>query len=342
MCDILTIQPVGIVDHIIVVDDEESMREMLSGDEIGGSHPISSDEMELLLSQGVGRIQSKPGGSAANVIRNLARLGGIRCRIIGGRGDDAWGRLFQKSMEDGGIDVQYLSVQEGNTGCCCVVTCGNTRTMRPMFESAAQIRVGDLDAVQFQGARVLFVSAYCFYYDGLVEQIIELGRKQGCTIALDMASFEIVRRFSRDIVQILGQVDVCFCNEDEAREISLSCSTPTNTTTDTHQEDYVAHAAGYLLECGVHIAVVVTLGEDGCRMFVPGGDETRVAACRVDHVVDTTGAGDAFSAGFLWGYFQGYELLKCLEVGNLTGAAVVQSVGSEIAHDKLEWLHGQL
>jgi len=337
MCDFVTVQPVGIVDHIIVVDDEETMREMVCGDEIGGSHPISSDEMELLLSQYEGRIESKPGGSASNVIRNLARLGQTKCRIIGARGDDAWGRLFQKSMEEGGIDVRHLFVKDGNTGCCCVVTCGNTRTMRPMFESAAKFGVDDLDPAYFDGAKVLFVSAYCFYHSGLVERLIEMGKEQGCAITLDLASFEIVRTFTKEILKVLSDVDVCFCNEDEAREVSLhSCNGSTS------KVDYVGQSARYMIKHGVKHAVVVTLGEDGCRLFVPGEDETRVPAYPVEHVMDTTGAGDAFSAGFLWGFLQGFDLVRCLEVGNLTGAAVVQSLGSEISREKLEWLLKQL
>lgn len=335
MCDIVTVQPVGIVDHIIVVDDEETMRAMVSGDEIGGSHPISSDEMELLLSQCVGRIQSKPGGSASNVIRNMARLGRTHCRIVGGRGDDAWGRLFQKSMEDAGIDVGYLFVKEGNTGCCCVVTCGNTRTMRPMFESAAKIGADDLDPMYFEGAKVLFVSSYCLYYQGFVDRLVDMGKEQGCLIALDLASFEIVRRFSKEIVRILDKVDVCFCNEDEALEVSQLSSVSCGT-------DYVRQSARFMLDRAVHLAVVVTLGEHGCRLFTPGGDETCVPAHTLDHVVDTTGAGDAFSAGFLWGVLQGFQLIKCLEVGNLTGAAVVQSVGSEISDEKLQWLRKRM
>ncbi len=335
MCDIVTVQPVGIVDHIIVVDDEETMRDMVSGDELGGSHPISSEEMEVLLSQCVGKIESKPGGSASNVIRNMARLGRTQCRIVGGRGDDAWGRLFQKSMEDAGIDVGYLFVKEGNTGCCCVVTCGNTRTMRPMFESAARIGVDDLDPSYFEGAKVLFVSAYCLYYTGFVERLVDMGKEQGCIIALDLASFEIVRKFSKEIVGILDKVDVCFCNEDEAREVSQLSSV-------SEGIDYVAQSAHYMLDCGVCLAVVVTLGEYGCRVFTSDGDEMCVPAYQVDHVVDTTGAGDAFSAGFLWGFLQRLQLVTCLEIGNLTGAAVVQSVGSEISDEKLLWLRKQM
>lgn len=346
-CDIVTFQPVGIVDHIIVVEDETAMKRMLDEDEIGGSHPISAKKMESILSEEVGSIESKPGGSASNMLRNLAQLGGggTRCRIVGGIGDDTWGRLFHTSMEDRGIDTRYLRVKEGNTGCCCVITCGNTRTMRTMFDAAATFGVADLERTYFQGAKVLFVSAYCFYHQGLVEKMIEMGREEGCMIALDMASFEIVRRFAKEIQSILPYIDVCFCNEDESRECALLA--------DPDASDPPREGAQYLFENGVQKAVIVTLGEKGCLLFVRRkGDTseelnaslsvTRVRGYRVDNVVDTTGAGDAFSAGFLWSFLQGYDLVRCLEIGNLTGAAVIQSLGSDISDDKLTWLRKRM
>lgn len=339
-CDIVTVQPVSIVDHIVLVDDEADMKRILGDDdecEIGGSHPISSQQMNVIESQGK-VIESKPGGSASNMLRNLASLGGS-CRIVGGRGSDQWGSHFHKSMADRGIDTRYLCVKDGNTGCCCVLTCGNVRTMRPMFESAATFVAKDLQPIHFKGARVLFVSSYCFYHQGLVERMIELGREQGCIIALDMASFEIVRKFSQEITSVLQQVDVCFCNEDEAKEFAIR-SDPM-----CPEEMYTTIGAQYLLENGVLQAVIVTLGEQGCTLFskLDGPrDGTRVGGYRVENVLDTTGAGDAFSAGFLWGYIKGYDISTCLHIANLTGAAVVQCIGSEISPNMMTWLQERI
>ena len=332
--DVVAVQPVCIVDHIIKVPDEERMRELCSEEDIGGSHVISAQEMDRLLSQ-VDCFESKPGGSASNVLRYLSRDGGLACsgRIVGARGSDAHGFLFEKSMRQRGIDTTYLYEKSGNTGCCCVLTCGNTRTMRPMFESAAKFLSDELEPKHIQGAKNVFVSAYCFYYEGMVERIVRLACDAGCRVALDLASFEIVRRFAKELMGVLasGCVDICFCNEDEAKEVALyfdkNCST----------ELYAECGARNLLNSGVSEAVIVTLGTGGSMLLTKDSKPHYEPAYPVPHVEDATGAGDAFSAGVLFGIVSGLDLTTCVKVGNIAGASVVQCLGSEMSEASWKW-----
>jgi predicted Rossmann-fold nucleotide-binding protein len=215
------------------------------------------------------------------------------------------------------------------------------------MDGAARVDPGGLALGDLAGAAWVFLSGYCLYCPGLLERCVELAAGAGCRVALDLGSYEIVRAFRGPLGAVLagGGVALCFCNEDEAAEVAGGGAGAT-------PEAGLAHLAQ---RCDV---AVVTLGEKGCMVQRragggvtdgggggggdDGGGVIVQPACAGVAVLDTTGAGDSFAAGFLYALLRGYSLRRAAEVGCLAGGAVVQVLGSEMGPAQWHWLHDRL
>ncbi|PRW60062.1 sugar kinase [Chlorella sorokiniana] len=227
------------------------------------------------------------------------------------------------------VGVERMAVKQGPTARSCILSCGGQRTMRTCMAGCPRLEPGELQPEDFEGAAFAFLSAYCLYVPGLLERAIELARGAGASVALELASFEVVRAFSQTIKSLLesGAVDVAFCNEDEAME--LAGGTPEQGL------DYMAQHCRRL--------AVVTLGEKGCLVKETGAEDViAMPACAGVKAVDTTGAGDLFAAAFLYGLLNGMDLRRCGEIGCMAGGAVVQTLGAEMGRDQWSWLHQRM
>jgi sugar/nucleoside kinase (ribokinase family)/predicted Rossmann-fold nucleotide-binding protein len=326
--EVASVQPTAIVDHVMKCD-QDTMKAVIE-DELGGSHRVPLSEIQRILSS-VGEYFSKAGGSAANVIRGLSGFG-VGAKLVGARGQDEWGALYNSSMKRAGVNVDDIIAKEGKTGRCCILSCEGTRTMRTCLDNAARLNPSELEVSHFAGSKWVFLSGYCLYNQGLLQRMISISQAVGAQIALDLASFEIVRSFRVELTEIItsGAVSICFCNEDEA--IEWAGGTPRTTP-----EQGLDLLAQY---CDI---AVTTLGEKGCLVKEKGAKETLAQpACSGVTVVDTTGAGDLFASGFLYSIIRGYSLKRAMEIGCLAGGAVVQTLGSEMTQGNWHWLHQRL
>ena len=187
----------------------------------------------------------------------------------------------------------------------------------------------------------------------MLERAVDLALAVGSKIALDLASFEIVRAFRPQLTAVItsGAISLCFCNEDEASEWAdiVGATSSSNNS----PEQGLAMLAEH---CDI---AVVTLGEKGCLVqYKRGGDDDRdddgaddgnannnviaQPACSGVKVVDTTGAGDLFASGFMFSLLRGYSIRRAAEIGCLAGAAVVQTLGAEMGPINWHWLHQRL
>lgn len=327
--EVVGLQPVALVDHVALVDWK--LLESIPG-ERGGSIRVSPEELQDILScvkDGGGGFRTLAGGSVTNCIRGLAGLG-VRCSLVGAVGDDVAGEMFCDSMRRYAIQLHHLTASQGPTGqCACLVDATGNRTMRPCLSDAVRMRAEDLRREHLSGVKWLLFNGYGFYGPELVERAATLARELGVKVAMDLASFEVVRAFRPRLLRLLesGLVDLCFANEDEARELMHG------------QEQHGGDCLGYLSRlCGI---AVVMLGARGCEAQ-RGMEIARVPAVEVTNVVDTTGAGDLFGAGFIYGLIQGLSLEDCCNVGCCTGAAVVRDLGGEVNVESWAWMQQQL
>lgn len=331
--EVVSIQPSSIVDHVCQVSPANLPTLELG--ELGGSIRANSQELTRILTC-VGEYFSKAGGSASNTLRGLAGFG-VAARMLGARDKDEWGALFVSSMKRAGVDTsKIITRDDGSTGRCCIVSCEGQRTMRTCLDGAARLQPEELKAEEFQGIKWVYLSGYCFYTPGLLERAVDLAHGAGTSVALELGSFEIVRTFKSNLLSVLqqGKISLCFCNEDEAKELVSD-----NSGSGATPEEGLKELAGYC-----RIAAVVTLGPEGCIVLRNGTDENivRQNAFIVSNVVDTTGAGDIFAAGFLYALIRGMDIARAAEIGCLAGAAVVQTLGAEMTQTTWSWLHAHM
>lgn len=334
---IVGLLPAALVDHIARVDS--SILSIIPG-EPGGSFPVAAEELKHILKEvdthilssanDLSPIKTIAGGSVTNTIRGLAAGFGISCGVIGACGDDEEGALFLKNMSFYGVNISRLRVKDEHTGqCVCLVDPLGNRTMRPCIATAAKIQAGELKREDFKGSKWL-VLRYSIYNLEVINAAIQIAKQEGLLVSLDLASFEMVRKFKAPLLQLLesGNIDLCFANEDEAAEILSGEQV-------VQPEDAVNVLGKYCQWA------VVTLGANGC-IARHKKEVVRVPAIGQTKAVDATGAGDLFAGGFLYGLVKGMSLEECCIIGSCSGGSVIQSLGGEVSPENWQWMYKQL
>ncbi|KAG6585583.1 hypothetical protein SDJN02_17183, partial [Cucurbita argyrosperma subsp. argyrosperma] len=334
---ILGLQPAALIDHVARVDP--SLLDRIPGDR-GGSMPVGMEELENILREVKSYILSSPdvltpfktiaGGSVANTIRGLSAGFGVSCGIIGAYGDDQQGKLFVCNMSSNGVNLSRLRMIKGPTAqCVCLVDAMGNRTMRPSLSSAVKVQANELTRDDFKGAKWL-VMRYSIFNMEVIEAAVKMAKQEKVFVSLDLASFEMVRDFRSPLLQLLesGDIDLCFANEDEAKELIGG------------EKDADPEVALEFLAKHCQWAVV-TLGANGC-IAKHGKEIVRVPAIGESKATDATGAGDLFASGFLYGLVKGLSLEKCCQLGSCSGGSVIRSLGGEVTPENWQWMHKHL
>jgi sugar/nucleoside kinase (ribokinase family) len=275
---------------------------------------IDEDRMaEIYDAMGPGTEVS--GGSAANTMAGLASLGG-RGHFIGRVRDDQLGRVFAHDIRSVGVGFTSIPASEGPaTGCCLIlVTPDAQRTMNTFLGASSLLGPVDIDPDVVRDAQIVYLEGYL--YDrpdaqAAFELAASIAHDAGRRVALTLSDTFCVERHHAAFTDLVhGHVDLLFANEAELAALS------------GHEafDTAVAHVAEH---CPL---VVVTRSERGA-VVIAEGERIDVDAERVDHVVDTTGAGDQFAAGFLYGLVRGASMEVCARLGAIAAAEVISHVG---------------
>ncbi|MEW5301110.1 MAG: hypothetical protein WDW36_003990 [Sanguina aurantia] len=301
--------------------------------EPGGCIPVPAHEMEELVSSSGLECQHirLPGGSAANVCKGLAGMAQhMRCSFIGMVGCDSTGAEYGEALLLQGVEPALLTSLSGSPSATslCLVTPDGQRTMRTCLGASLELRSASQVASGWisPGLRLLHCEGYNLYRPQLALAMAASAKAVGASVSMDLASFELVRNCLPALLELLtsGSLDVIFANEEEAMMLAseLGLVEP-----GASAEAQVAAAQTFLLQ---HCQVAVTsLGPRGCCAQGRDGEVGLSAACRVS-VVDTIGAGDYFTAGFLSAWLQGASLQQCSAAGCAAGSEAVQSVGAQL------------
>jgi sugar/nucleoside kinase (ribokinase family) len=299
-----------IVDLTAQVPD--SFLTSVSGEK-GGMVLVDDAEMERILS----RLESRPslstGGSAANAAFNAARLG-LRTTFIGKLGNDALAAAYVERYAAAGVDVsRFKRGSIANARCLALVTPDAQRTMRTCLGAAMTLSPSEISPDDFRGVRHAHIEGYLVFNEDLCNAVLNSARAAGCTISLDLSAFEVVNAKRDWMLRQFGHgIDVVFANEDEIRAL------------------YPGNRAGFealARELAMHgVVAAVKMGRDGA--WIGKGDEIhRIAPVHVTDVIDTNGAGDAWAAGFLFGYLRGRPLAECGAMASVMGAETVRHLG---------------
>ena len=257
------------------------------------------------------------GGSAANTAASLASLG-VPVRFVGKVADDALGKVFTEDIKAAGVeyDTPIGGVGGPGTGRCLVfVSPDAEKTMLTYLGAGATIDPGDLHVEAIAAARVLYIEGYLVGADGTtatVEEAVDVARRAGTLVAFSASDPGWVGLQRDALRKIIERVDLLFANEPETLGLA--------------GEDRLEPAVRALLELCPTVAV--TLGADGCLVAARGGLRVRVPAEEVEKVVDTTGAGDSFAAGYLYGLVHGLGPETSARVGALAAAEIVAHLGA--------------
>lgn len=303
----------ALMDTLVVVDDDALVGLPYH---LGVMHLIGHDAWEKVFARYDGPgVQVASGGSGANTMAVLGLLG-ARARFRGQVGDDAWGRRYAESLQEacGGHALRFAP--DLPTGkCLSLVSARNQeRTMLVNLAAAPDLPdLGEAEALIPQG-RVFYTTGYALQGGPIRDAAlagIRVARAAGVRVAVDVADPFVVHGMRDDLLGLLKeQVDLVFMNEEEAQALC-----PGRTA-----EEAALDVAAFVE------TVVVKLGSRG-SLAVCDGRVVRAGIHRVQ-AVDTTGAGDSYAAGFLYGFVNGWPLEQCTALGARVAALTVAQLGA--------------
>ncbi len=256
------------------------------------------------------------GGSAANTLAGVASFGG-KGAYIGKVRDDQLGTVFSHDIRAAGVDYRSLPVSEGapTARCLIFVTPDAQRTMQTYLGVSVELGPDDIDPEAIGAAQITYLEGYLFDKEPAMEAFVkaaELAHAAGRKVALSLSDPFCVDRHRGAFRHLVsGHIDVLFANEVEI--VSLF-------EADTF-DDAVSAIRGH---CEI---AALTRGADG-SMIVTADELVEIAAEPVEQVVDTTGAGDLFAAGVLYGLTQGSELGTCGRLGSIAAGEVIGHYGA--------------
>ncbi len=258
-------------------------------------------------------------GSSAGIFACAAARLGLRVAMVGKVGPDDFGRFVLNYLADRNIDTRGMVVDERvKTGLGVILSRGNDRAILTYLGSIAELRYQDIDLSLLEQARHLHLGSY-FLLDGLrpdLPRLFAQARNQGLTVSLD-TNYDPAETWNGGLAETLAQTDIFLPNTTELYAISGL----------TELEPALAHLAGHIP------LIAVKLGEAGA-VAQRGTEQFRADPLPV-RVVDTTGAGDSFDAGFLYGYLAGWDVAKALRLGCVCGALSTRAAGGTAAQATL-------
>jgi sugar/nucleoside kinase (ribokinase family) len=310
----------AIVDVIAHTQDDFLVQNGLAK---GTMRLIDEAEAERLYAR-MGPAQISSGGSAANTIAGLASLGG-KGAFIGKVKEDARGKHFAHDIRAQGVRFMTLPAIDGAATACSyiLVTPDGERTMNTYLGACQHLTSADVDETLVKNAKIVYLEGYL--WDPLAakdafRKAAHLAHSAGGKVAFTLSDPFCVDRYRSEFLELIrtGVIDILFANEHELRSLYTS-------------EDTQSAIEQLLSEkTNADFTAVITRSAHGA-IWIKGGQHVSEPACVVDSVVDTTGAGDLFAAGVLYGLTHEHDPRSCLRLGALAAAEVISHIGARPA-----------
>lgn len=285
----------------------------------GGMTLVELPAIEFALKTTAAPLKVVPGGSACNTMVGIGNLGG-KARMVGRLGRDDLGRVFLDGMKKANVDHRIRHSDMATGRVLSVVTPDAQRTMFTFLGASTQLGPEDVDPADFADAGIVYLEGYLLFNRPLVERILEVARQTRSKVVLDLGSYQVVEVCRDFLDKVLPQVDVVLANEDEAKAY-----------TGMAESESLDILAGK-----VHIAAV-KLGKHG--VMLAQGDARHKVEAHLVQAIDTTGAGDLWASGFVFGLTQGLGLDDAARLGCKVGSEVVQVMGAVIPDHGWDRIH---
>lgn len=317
----------AIVDVIAQASDEFLDEEQL----VKGSMALIDANRAQELYRDMGPAREISGGSGANTLAGASTLG-RQCALIAQVADDQLGEVFAHDIRATGIDfdVPPLGKEPPTARCLIFVTDDAQRTMNTFLGASQFLPPAAVDADLIASGAILYLEGYLWDADepkAAMALGIDIAKKHDRKVAFTLSDTFCVDRHRAEFLDLIanGKIDILFANE---AEIKMLCET----------EDFEAAVA----ETAAKVeTLIVTRSEKGA-IAVRDGKTTAVAAEPVEHIIDTTGAGDLFAAGFLSGYVEQRSMEDCLTMGAIAAAEVISHYGARPEADLKELVQARL
>ncbi|MGV7212630.1 adenosine kinase [Bradyrhizobium sp. UFLA05-112] len=282
-----------------------------------GSMSLIDEARAAAIYKDMGPATEVSGGSAANTIVGVASLG-ARASYVGKVKDDQIGKLYVHDIRAAGVAFDTPAAKDGPaTGCSYIlVTADGERTMNTYLGAAQDLSPADIDPAEIAAARIVYLEGYLWDPKNAKDAFVKaakIAHDARRRVALTLSDSFCVDRYRDEFLSLMknSTVDIVFANESELHSLYMTSDFDT---------------ALKQLRNDVNLGVV-TRSEKGC-MVVSSEDAVAVPASPIDKLVDTTGAGDLFAAGFLFGLARDLSYNQCGQLGALAAAEVIQHIGA--------------
>ena len=293
----------------LLVEESDSFVAAMGSDK-GGMTLVELQTIDSALKTTQAPVKVVPGGSACNTMVGIGNLGG-KARMIGRLGRDDLGKAFLEGMVKAKVDhrIRHSDMPTGRV--LSVVTPDSQRTMFTYLGASSLLGPDDVSLEDLAGVGTLYLEGYLLFNRPVVEKLLSLAKQAKAKIVLDLGSYQVVEICRDFLEQIIGSVDIVLANEDEAKA-------------------YTGMGESESLEilAGKVETAVVKIGKKGA-LLAQGKKRIQVDAHLVK-ALDTTGAGDLWASGFLFGLSQNLGLENAARLGSKVGSEVVQVMGAVI------------
>ena len=285
---------------------------------IKGSMKLINEEEFVKLKQKIKIEKTLAGGSVANSMAGISYLNGD-ASFIGKINSDEFGKLYKKSLED--IDVKFIYNPKKElmpTGTCIIlITPDSERTMCTYLGISSQLAANDLNEKNITDKELIFLEGYLWdkgLSEKMFKQAINFAKKNKVKIAMTLSDIFCVTRHKADFYNLLkNDLDILIGNENEINELTGNKN--------------LSNSINQLIL--LNKLIIITRSEKGSLAI----DNNIIINCdsiKVNKVIDVTGAGDLFAAGFLKEYIEKSEIKKCLTTGSLMASKIIQKIGARI------------
>jgi sugar/nucleoside kinase (ribokinase family) len=306
----------ALVDVLAIIENDK-MLELMELPK--GSMQLIDDKKFEVLTKEINKLETNivSGGSAANTIIGLAQLG-IETGFLGRIGKDSYGDVFKSDLAKYQVNSHLTETEEASGVASTFISKDGERTFGTYLGTAAKLSATDLQAEDFNGYKYFYIEGYLVQSHELIRKAIILAKEAGARVILDLASYNVVEENRDFLLEIIPEyADIVFANEEEAR--SLLGLDP---------EEAVSALAK-----SAEIAIV-KMGAKGS--WIQQGEEKVLVPAYSVNCVDTTGAGDLYAAGFIYGLIHHRSLTVSGQIGTTLAARVIQCIGAKIHYNEWE------
>jgi sugar/nucleoside kinase (ribokinase family) len=302
----------AIVDVFVKVNDDFLLKNNLTK---GSMKLIEKDEFESLKSTiKIEKIEA--GGSVANTMAGIAYLGG-HPSFIGKVNSDEFGNIYKKSLQKINVNFLYSEKEENlpTGGSIIFITPDSERTMCTYLGISSQLAKEDINEVYIKDYEIIFLEGY-LWDKGISEEmfkyVIQLAKKNNIKIAMSLSDIFCVSRHREDFFKLLkNDLNILIGNENEINKLM--------------QKNNLLDSMNELKS--INKLIIITRSENG-SIAILNNEITNCDSIKIDKVLDLTGAGDLFAAGFLKEYLDKSNIKKCLQTGSNLAAKIIQKIGA--------------